>query len=53
MLAGSSGRIALNTRTLPSRMDSGSLLMGGSMASMATTCSMWFCTTSRMAPASS
>ena len=41
------------TLTFSSRIPSGELLPGGSIASIATTWSMWFWITSRIAPASS
>src|SRR6266511_454584 len=52
-LAGSSGRTARSRRVRSSRTASRPCPAGGSMASRARTCSRWFWSTSRMAPASS
>ena len=51
--SGRSGRIARTSRDLASRQPARPVLSGGSAMTVAITCSMWFCTTSRMAPARS
>ena len=44
------GLMARSTFTFSSVMDWASIDEGGSMASMHTSCSRWFCTTSRRQP---
>ena len=49
-LSGVKGLSDFNTLSFSSRMASASLLEGGSMAIMVSSCRAWFCTMSRRAP---
>ena len=48
--SGSHRRIALSTSTFLSRSDSASMALGGSIATMVSNWSRWFCTISRTTP---
>ena len=52
-VAALSERIDFNNFTFSSRIGSASRTTGGSIATRARTCKRWFCTMSRIAPASS